>query len=405
MKAVKKQKIVSIKPFGIRKTIDLGVDHPNHNFYAEGVVVSNSHSISYASIAAATTYLKFNHPKEFFLSLLKMTKHEPDPIEEISKINRELNDFGIKLLRPDLVCSDLDFKIEGGNIRFGLLSIKGISDSSIEKLIKFRSSKSTKFEIFKGAKEAKLSVSILSALIQAGTLNCGENSRARVVFEAQLWGKMTENERKKAIILGPEYKENLPEIIKAMTSKKDEKGALMMKPSRLETLRRDTDGYRKIYIQNKFNQDFTNWYYERKLLGYSPDILLKNIFVDRNRDLMSIREILDGDEDDRVCLVGFVKEASHGTSRKKTKYYKIIVGDESGEITVLLFDSEKRKRIEQCKKENNDKLPKEDNIIVVRGVRKGDAIFGDQIAIECQKIYTRLGDVKEKKDDDVLEKS
>ena len=30
--------------------------------------------------------------------------------------------------------TDLDFKIEGDNIRFGLLSIKGISDKSVEKL-------------------------------------------------------------------------------------------------------------------------------------------------------------------------------------------------------------------------------------------------------------------------------
>ena len=32
-----------------------------------------SHSIAYATLAAWTTYLKFKHPKEFFLSLLKMT--------------------------------------------------------------------------------------------------------------------------------------------------------------------------------------------------------------------------------------------------------------------------------------------------------------------------------------------
>ena len=43
-------------------------DSANYSF-------NKSHSIAYASLAAATIYLKFKHPKEFFLSLLKMTRH------------------------------------------------------------------------------------------------------------------------------------------------------------------------------------------------------------------------------------------------------------------------------------------------------------------------------------------
>ena len=91
-------------------------DSANYSF-------NKSHSIAYASLAATTIYLKFNHPKEFFLSLLKMSRNEPDPIGEIAKIHRELQYFGIELLPPHILKSDLDFAIEGDNIRFGLLSI------------------------------------------------------------------------------------------------------------------------------------------------------------------------------------------------------------------------------------------------------------------------------------------
>ena len=66
-----------------------------------------------------------------------MTRHEPDPIQEISKIQREMFYFGVELLRPHIVKSDMDFNIEDKNIRFGLLSIKGISEKSIEKLNNF----------------------------------------------------------------------------------------------------------------------------------------------------------------------------------------------------------------------------------------------------------------------------
>ena len=122
-------------------------DSANYSF-------NKAHSLAYASLSAITIYLKFNHPKEFFLSLLKMTKHEPNPLEEVGKIQRELHAFGIKLLPPHIIKSELDFSVEGDDIRFGLLSVKGISDKTIEKLNNFRNEYSNKFEIFQAANEA-----------------------------------------------------------------------------------------------------------------------------------------------------------------------------------------------------------------------------------------------------------
>ena len=96
-----------------------------------------------------TTYLKFKHPKQFFLSLLKMTQFEPAPHEEIAKITTELPYFGIELLPPDLGRSDMDFKIEGDNIRYGLNSIKGVSQKTLQALKDLRESETpTKYDIF-----------------------------------------------------------------------------------------------------------------------------------------------------------------------------------------------------------------------------------------------------------------
>ena len=92
-----------------------------------------------------------------------MTRFEPDPIAEISKIARELPKFNIKLLGPNLLRSEMDFSIEGDNLRFGLTSIKGISDKSIEKLEIFKNKYSNKFEVFQGAGEAGIGVGILAA--------------------------------------------------------------------------------------------------------------------------------------------------------------------------------------------------------------------------------------------------
>ena len=121
-----------------------------------------------------------------------MTRHEPDPIAEISKIHKEMDLFDIRLLPPHLTKSEMDFTIEGKDIRFGLLSIKGISEKSIEKINDFKDIYANKFEIFKAAEEAKLNIGVLSALIQAGALEAGgDQSRSKVVLEAQLWNLLT----------------------------------------------------------------------------------------------------------------------------------------------------------------------------------------------------------------------
>ena len=139
-------------------------DSANYSF-------NKSHSISYSILAAWTAYLKFNHPQEFFLSLLKMTKYEPSPQEEITKICQDLPYFNIKLLSPDLGLSGMDFSISEKDIRFGLNSIKGISEKSLQSLKDFRESKTpNKYDIFITAKQSGLNIGIVSALIQAGSL-------------------------------------------------------------------------------------------------------------------------------------------------------------------------------------------------------------------------------------------
>ena len=117
-----------------------------------------------------------------------MTRFEPDPMTEISKVAMELPKFNIKFLGPHLIKSEMDFSIEGNNIRFGLTSIKGIAEKSVQKLQSFKDQYATKFEVFQGANEAGIGIGILSSLIQAGALDGTFNKpRSYIVAEAQLW--------------------------------------------------------------------------------------------------------------------------------------------------------------------------------------------------------------------------
>jgi len=359
-------------------------DSANYSF-------NKSHSIAYAGLAAITIYLKFNYPQQFFLSLLKMSRNEPDPIGEISKIQKEMHNFGIKLLPPHIIKSEMDFSIEDKDIRFGLLSIKGISDKSIEKLNSFRNKYSNKFEIFEAAEEAGLNIGALSALIQAGALSGFNQSRSKIVLEVQLWNMLTSKEKKYAISFADKFDYDLIKIIKHLNKFTDEKNKAVIKDNRLETIKEKYTPYLSIYEQNNKSESFANWYYEKKLLGYTYNKSLKDIFAEKRENLKYVSDVLDEPVNSKVVLVGQIEEVFSGISKnaKKTRYVRLKVSDETNTISVLIFND----NIETNKLLNNRNF-EEGNIVIVKGSKRDDCIFGDLIAVQDHEIYMKLNDLK-----------
>ena len=359
-------------------------DSANYSF-------NKSHSIAYAGLAAITIYLKFNYPQQFFLSLLKMSRNEPDPIGEISKIQKEMHNFGIKLLPPHIIKSEMDFSIEDKDIRFGLLSIKGISDKSIEKLNNFRNKYSNKFQIFEAAEEAGLNIGALSALVQAGALSGFNQSRSKIVLEVQLWNMLTSKEKKYAISFADKFDYDLVKIIKHLNKFTDEKNKVVIKDNRLETIKEKYTPYLSIYEQNNKSESFANWYYEKKLLGYTYNKNLKDIFAEKRENLKYICDVLEEPVNSKIALVGQIEEVFSGISKsgKKTRYIRLKISDETSTISVLIFND----NIENNKL-LNDRNFEEGNIVIVKGSKRDDCIFGDLIAIQDHQIYMKLNDLK-----------
>jgi len=363
-------------------------DSANYSF-------NKSHSIAYAALSAITVYLKFKYPQQFFLSLLKMTRHEPDPMEEISKIQKEFVAFNMKLLPPHLIKSEMDFSTEEGDIRFGLLSIKGISDKSIEKINGFRNKYANKFEIFQAAEEAGLGIGTLSSLIQAGALEGFKQSRSKVVLEAQLWNMLTDKEKKFCSDFGEQFSFDLVNIIKHLIKFKDTSGKVVIKDSRYATIKKKYEPYLAIYQQNSKSESLANWFYEKHLLGYTYNKTLKDIFSAKRNDLQYINKVEDLPENAKTIFIGVVKETFAGMSKNKNKYLKLSITDETGSCEVMIF----KDKIDECASQNGG-LPEEANMVIVKGVKKGgngkygSTIFADLIAVQDQTIYTKLSQIK-----------
>jgi DNA polymerase-3 subunit alpha len=358
-----------------------------------------SHSLSYSAMSALTTYFKFNHPKEFFLALLKMAKNEQDSLNEINTISQEMKHFGMTLLPPDLAKSGEDFEIEGDNIRYGLSAIKGISKKVIEKMISFRGNYSSKIDLFIAAKQAKISIGVLSALIQAGALeSVNVKSRSRLVLEAQTWNLLKDKEKiiVKQLIDEGKYSDILL-CVKALSETiKDEKGKPLIRESRFKTIKKDYDKFKTIYLLNSRNEELANFFYEKELLGMSYSESLSKIYSKKNENIKKIDEI-NALEDKQVGLfVGVVNDILKRTSKNGNPYVKYNVGDESDSIDCFLFSSARRDKVAECKEFNGGKLPEEGDIIVVKGTKKdGKACYVEKLGIQSAKIYMALREIKD----------
>jgi len=365
-------------------------DSANYSF-------NKSHSISYAILAAWTLYLKFKHPQYFFLSLLKMTQFEPDSYSEINKITQELPYFDIKLLAPDLTKSKTDFSIEKKDIRYGLNSIKGISDNTMSALMEFCNAElKNKYDVFSVAKQAGLNIGALSALVQAGALNSFSEDRCRMVLEAQSFNILTDREKRLFCSLGEKYDFDILKTIHDCVKNKQigDDNKLIMSDKRFQTFKQKYAGYREIYDKNSKYPKFANWYFETKLLGYSYSQIVKNIFSEQDSErYVNCMTFNSLDINENVRIVGVVKDCFRKKSSNGNKYAKLEIADETGKVKAMLLDSRQKARLTEYL-DNGNKLPKEESIVIITGKKGEDILFIDKLAILDEKIYMKLSEIK-----------
>ena len=123
-----------------------------------------------------------------------------------------------------------------------------------------------------------------------------------------------------------------------------------------------------------------NWYYEKKLLGYSHANSLRTVFRQSIPNLQSIREVNNSPVGSRVGFVSTVEDYYKGKSRKGSSYIRLTNSDETGVITALQFN----RKIEESKLING-KDPSKEDIVIIRGLKRDDAVFIDNIGIQSQK--------------------
>ncbi len=139
---------------------------------------NKSHAAAYAVISYETGYLKCHYPVEFMAALMTSvagdSRHTADYV-------RNCRDMGVELLPPSVLKSKMNYSVEDGKIRFGLLSVKNVGTGIIEGLIKARESVGETKDFYEliGAVDVKdLNRKAIESLIRAGAFDDVNPNRA-----------------------------------------------------------------------------------------------------------------------------------------------------------------------------------------------------------------------------------
>ena len=146
-----------------------------HDFEAHaGYSFNKSHAVAYSTLSYWTAWLKYHYPIEFMFALLKNEKDKDARTEYLIEAKR----MGIPIKLPHVNDSDMDFKIEGKGIRFGLSGIKYISDNIASKYIAARPFNSYKeLEEFTYGKGNGVNSRALNSLRVIGAATFPDNPR------------------------------------------------------------------------------------------------------------------------------------------------------------------------------------------------------------------------------------
>lgn len=149
---------------------------------------NKSHSTCYAFVAFQTMYLKAHYPAEYMAAVLNAQGN----IDKISFYMEECKRMGLAVLGPDVNESEKEFSVNAkGQIRFGLNSVKGVGEATVESLLAERKNGpfSSVFDLVKRINQKAANRKSLESLALAGAFDCFDEVHRAVYFHEEEAGK------------------------------------------------------------------------------------------------------------------------------------------------------------------------------------------------------------------------
>ena len=172
---------------------------------------NRAHSVAYSRIAYNMAYLKANYYKYFMKNLLTMVSGS----DKTSSYIYECKEAGLEILKPSVLTSDNNYKVEELGLRFPLSAIKNLGINAVNTIVNERENGVYKdiFDFVKRVYGKSVNKKTLESLAYAGTLSSfGYNIKTIInnldvlTNYAELAGSIFDDDiPKPSIDLYPEY--------------------------------------------------------------------------------------------------------------------------------------------------------------------------------------------------------
>ena len=183
-RAMSKKKIKDIEMFKnkfINNSLQNGYDYEKANKIFELILnfasygFNKSHSVAYSMVSYKMAYLKAHYPLYFYLSILSSSSVDDEKTKTYLK---EMKKHGIKISKPDINKSDINYVIHYGVLYLPFSIIKGISGVMAKKLVDLRDEKYDDiYDFFAKTVIEKIPKNIYLLLINSGALDCFQINR------------------------------------------------------------------------------------------------------------------------------------------------------------------------------------------------------------------------------------
>ena len=164
-----------------------------------GYAFNKSHTVAYSMLAYRMAYLKTHYPHEFMAAMMTGEAGDSTKITRYRAECKKLADFldvEINLLPPDVNSSRREFTVDGNDICFGLVALKGVGDAAIDSIVETReeSGSYTSLQDFCERVDTKqVNKRAVESLIMSGAFDSLEGHRAQYLASLENIMKAAQN--------------------------------------------------------------------------------------------------------------------------------------------------------------------------------------------------------------------
>lgn len=278
---------------------------------------NKAHSASYATVSYWTAYLKAHYPLEFMAALLE---GDLDNFDRVIIDMNECERLGIDVLPPTINKSRFYFSIEDDkDIRFGLGAIKNVGEDIVKEIVKEREEYgeyTSLDDLVYRLIDGKLSKKACEYLIMAGTMDEFGERNALITNLENIYEKAKKESKS--------FSAGQMDIFSLGQDSSDTKSRLIQ-PTPLPD------------VEKAPISQILEW--EKELLGiyFSSHPLdnLQEFFESKN--VVSIRQALDGKNNDLVILGVMVSKIRKITTKKGDMMAFLSIEDKSGNSDAIVF--------------------------------------------------------------------